>query len=102
MSKVNLKDDIWIEGFDSIDLANYFLKGVNYTQSKDKYVVYVGKTSEIPEEVAKECVFEIISTSYPYRQYCLEFKNRTALFVNAKQSIQSACDKPYCIIYKTK
>lgn len=69
--KVNLKDNIWIEGFDNISTWNTKLCYFGQVSEKQIEVIWRGKTSEIPEEIAKE-------------------------------SIQSACDKHYCIIYKNK
>lgn len=101
MSKVNLKDDIWIEGFN---------EKINLNLSCDVYfedthdVIYKGKTSDIPENVANECV-----ESYCiYKDEYTTFKKYSDItwcvypYETAKESIQSACDNPYCIIYKTK
>ena len=61
-------------------------------------LIYSGKASEISEEIAEEFVewsefdkgikqyYNYIDDYYPHR--------------TAKESIQSACDKEYCIIYK--
>lgn len=87
MSKVNLKDNIWIQGFDSfITLSFALAAGVK--------PIYAGKTSEIPEELAKECVLPPVNG---YRNY----KNLWINVNTAKESIQSACPEEYCIIYKT-
>lgn len=98
MSKVNLKDNILIEGFDSITAGEQF---VCNNGSIPGSPMYFGKTSDIPEEVAKDCVEYVHGVNgIGYRDYSI------FTMVNhketAKQSIQSACDKPYCIIYKTK
>ena len=87
MSKVNLKNNIWIEGFGSfITLSFALAAGVK--------PIYAGKTSEIPEELAKECVLPPVNG---YRNY----KNLWINVNTAKESIQSACPEEYCIIYKT-
>lgn len=97
MSKVNLKGNIWIEGFDKLIYLNCCSDmGISLDD-----VIFKGNTSEIPEEVAKECVEYVNGVNgIGYRDYLIY------TMVNhketAKQSIQSACDKPYCIIYKTK
>lgn len=97
--KTNLKDNIWIEGFDLIEEL----------QNTEGYknlipVIFVGKTSEIPEEIAKECI-EYFIQRCKYRNYNpdkLIDGIKLMGFNYSKQSIQSACDKPYCIIYKSK
>jgi hypothetical protein len=65
--------------------------------------VYSGKTSEIPEEVAEGCVEILAKTSIGvfYRNYLYE-KPQPVAFTKctARESIKSACDKEYCIIYK--
>lgn len=89
----NLKDNIWIEGFvKKIDLS--LRSDIYFEDTHD--VIYQGKTSEIPEEIARECVknFGITLFYYDYRDLMYQ------KFETAKESIQSACDKPYCIIYK--
>ena len=99
MPKVNLKDNIFIEGFDNeldvydrsidlcIDLGNFS-------------ILYEGKTSEIPEELldfllSEDCPKE--ESHYNYK----DFLGNLCIHTTAKESIQSACDKEYCIIYKT-
>lgn len=98
--KTQLKDGIWIEGFDLSDLSEYFLAGVNYTQSNDKEVLFVGKTSEISEELAKTCIDwnEFDDNIIKYYDYIKDYWPH----LTAKESIQSACSQEYCIIYKTK
>jgi hypothetical protein len=94
MNKINLKDNIWIEGFDS---------ELNLKYNRRRRIVYSGKTSEIPEELAKECVQILAKTSLGnfYRNYQYD-KPQPVAFTKctAKESIQSACGKKYCIIYK--
>lgn len=90
--KVNLKDNIWIEGFDNFRECVF---------AQDAYfdrLVYSGKTSEIPEETAKECV-DCFKQKW-YLDYGADIDYLFEL-ETSKQSILSACDKPYCIIYKT-
>lgn len=91
MSKVNLKDNIWICGFDSEKEVSDIILTVSF----DTFI-YSGKTSDIPEEVAKDCVYRRgLNGKYIYADYSGKICTFTA-----KQSIQSACDKPYCIICK--
>ncbi len=113
----NLKDNIWIEGFDSEEELNYHSFGFSVLENDDN-IIYKGKTSEIPEEVAKECVAKIhveLAPS-PYNDWCggfdyayVDYKNigeyagwqgDAGCYRKATESIQSACDKPYCTIYK--
>lgn len=93
----NLKDNIWIEGFEEEFFQIQLLQvvGIEY----DKEVIYHGKTSEIPEEVAKKCVLNW-RTDGLYNNYKIESQYEEYMFKTATESIQSACDKPYCIIYK--
>ena len=94
------KEQIWIEGFD-----NYVIEDIvsfnNKLDKLDNKVIYSGKTSEIFEELAKECV------QTPLMGDFIDYSNhiRGAMCYiavsTAKESIQSACSQPYCIIYKT-
>lgn len=90
MSKLNLKDNIWIEGFtreELFDLSKEDWRNIVDDVSVDK-MLYSGKTSEIPEELAKQ-IFD-----WGYDDLELHFES-------LDESIQSACDKEFCIIYKT-
>lgn len=108
--KVNLKDNIWIEGFDTEKLCtNEFWHiiesnelSVKYGSGKRMNILYKGKTQEIPEETAKECV-EYFIQRCKYKNYNpdrLIDGIKLMGFNYAQQSILSACDKSYCIIYK--
>ena len=97
---VNLKDNIWIEGFGTkrkmvIELS----KGAHI----DTPIVYFGKTSDIPEEIAKKCV-ELTSTglykSYIWNDDKVEEYGIQPLSNTAKESVQSACNREYCIVFK--
>ena len=93
---VNLKDNVWIEGFDrEIDIAYYELAEAIGSGMKD--FIYRGKTSDIPEEIAKECV-GCFKNEY-YLDYSSDIKYLYE-FKTAKESIQSACNQEYCIIFK--
>lgn len=90
--KVNLKDNIWIEGIINDGISRLLPTGVDY--------IYQGKTSEIPEELAKECL-NTHYDGYCGRIYYGKMYNEF-LSNNPIESIQSACPEKYCIIYKTK
>ena len=108
--KVNLKDNIWIEGFDTLDWLNAHIFPLEYFE-----ILYKGKTSEIPEELVEECVIQFClckgtpldDGSILQEDIYFGFKNYkpgfgVVDFETPKESIQSACDKEYCIIYKIK
>ena len=94
--KTNLKDNIWIEGFDTESDLKYHHR---------RRTIYAGRTSEIPEKLIEECA-ELLSPNHPislWRNYKYDKPQPVSIArATAKQSIQSACDKPYCVIYKTK
>lgn len=111
---VNLKDNIWIEGFGGSEQVSYnaFIRMAELAEA----LVWHGKTSDIPEEVAKECVRDIVlSTGVFYINYrkmeALKLQAGVRRFYHneivwepmlktAKESIQSACNQEYCIIFK--
>ena len=107
MKPLNLRGDIWIEGFDDEeDLAVYWYNHMlwdNYRGLAKYELIYSGKTSEIPEELAKECVksvwFEtdVIGGCYMVYQ---DYGEDDCWLDEATESIQSACPEEYCIIYK--
>lgn len=98
---INTKDNNWIEGFDNI--ADYELKYIKLSRPIKDPIIYAGKTSEIPEELAKECVetmpYDI--TNKLYRNYSGDYWK-----YNALEAIQSALTKedgtiyPFCIIFR--
>ena len=97
--KTNLKENIWIEGFDECVLGTQFkLKdGIIPTNA-----IYFGKTSEIPEELASQCCK--YQNSYEGEPFYKEYGDitwATYPYETAKESIQSACQNEFCIIYKT-
>ena len=105
MSKVNLKENIWIEGFDSVE--SQYIRSTDICIDLGNFsILYEGKTSEIPEDVAKECVE--IKGMYPtktlYKDYIDYTKgqhtNSYKPLYFAIESIQSACPEEFCIIYK--
>lgn len=100
--KVELKENIWIEGSHS---PKYIYGLEVWLNNHGSEIIYKGKTSEISEELAKEYVELLAKTSYGnfYRNYQYN-KPQPVSFTKctAKESIQSACQSEFCIIYKTK
>ena len=114
---INTKDNIWIEGFDTIEAKNDELRYLcHVSENMLSELIYAGKTSDISEEIAKECVKEIsLSTGIFYVNYIkmnalkiIEEKRGAShnilvtqpMLKSAKESIQSACNQEYCIIFK--
>lgn len=105
MTAINLKGDFWIRGFDTNEEVYNFKDSICFLGEPVPYI-YIGKTSEISEEMAKRCVE--IHPNIGFKNYNvpshIKIKDWTSNWdkFTAKESIQSACDKEYCIIYKTK
>ena len=114
---VNLKDDIWIKGFDTIEAKNDELRYLcHVSENMLSELIYAGKTSDISEEIAKECVKEIVLTTgifyINYRKIAAlklpsEMRPRhhnqvvwSPMCKTSEESIQSACNQEYCIIFK--
>lgn len=106
--KTNLKDNIWIEGFDD---KIKFVAGHCFYNDNDQLfdVIYFGGTSEIPKEIAREvCELQQVFNDPKYIEQDIDrYRNyRLTNYIwfdcTAKQSIMSACSQEYCIIYKTK
>ena len=110
---VNLKGDIWIEGFDAECLLGSFEYGLFSLMIKK---IYAGRTEDIPEEFSRNIVRDIVlSTGVFYINYRKmaalkdHIENRRVwhnqivwepMCKTAKESILTACNKPYCIIFK--
>ena len=95
---INTKDNIWIGGFDTIEAKNDELRYLcHVSENMLSELIYAGKTSDISEEIAKECVdwHEFDSDHKLYYNY-----DGTNWKYTAKESIQSACNQEYCIIFK--
>ena len=108
--KVKLKDSIWIEGFvtqTGVDLEllsdnKSFLRDCIFDEFNSN-LLYEGKTSEIPEELASQCCK--YQNSYEGEPFYTEYGDitwGTYPYETAKESIQSACQSEFCIIYKTR
>ena len=101
---VNLKDDIWIKGFDTIEAKNDELRYLcHVSENMLSELIYAGKTSDISEEIAKECV-EVTATGL-FKNYIrsdekVQDYGMQPISTTAKESIQSACNREYCIIFK--
>ena len=97
--KTELKPNIFIEGFDSeseFRRRMYGRKGMSFSVD----LIYQGKTSDVPEEIARNSTqrSEFDENIIQYYDYEKDYwPCRTA-----KESIQSACKQKWCIIYKTK
>lgn len=99
----NLKDNIWIEGFDSNYDKNMAWNEIGYKISSFDNIFYSGKTLEIPEEIAKECAEIHQGLSYwggPNDIFYVDYNNKLNGFSKAKNSIYSACPQEYCIIFR--
>lgn len=105
MSKVNLKDNIWIEGFERKSLIYDRILQLGGEQN----ILYKGKTSEIPEDISDNCVKSI--NGYGFRNYIMsDYNGGSSPFEvyipysckTAKDSIQSACKEEFCVIIKFK
>lgn len=102
MNKTELKPGIFIEGFDDIALWNQKICYLGQVSEKDIELLYSGKTSEIPEELASQCCK--YQNSYEGEPFYKEYGDitwATYPYITAKESIQSACQNEFCIIYKT-
>lgn len=99
--KINLKENIWIEGFDQKSFE--ILLADIMEMPLDRDVLYIGVTYKISEEIAKKYVhfyFPFDSdNSKLFKDYSLEDESLHN-FETAKESILSACEDEYCIIYK--
>ena len=97
--KTNLGTGYIIEGFNT--LKEVVREQIGRDKTKEfRETLYEGKTSEIPEDIAKECVtlYHEGQEDETYTNYSgFEFYCLTLL-----ESIQSACNQTYCIIYKEK
>lgn len=106
MSKIEFKPGIFIEGFDEKDLQ--VLCGIE-AEDSGYNLLYEGKTSEIPEEITRSVceLQDVFNTPEYINQNIDRYKNYevtkyTWYDCTAKESIQSACQNEFCIIYKTK
>ena len=101
MKKINLIDNIWIQGFDSeLQLSQWIQVSRKHIDSND--IIYNGKTSYISEVLSEKCIEYSSYCSISggtYKKY-IEYQTCDYIFDTAKESIQSICDKEYTIIYK--
>ena len=98
-SQVNLKKNIWIEGFNTpLQRDNRILEllpKIGDADQKDP-ILYWKKTSEITEEVAKQLVERLSIFTPMYRAYD---KTYSDYYETAVESIKSACQHKWCIVY---
>lgn len=99
--EINLKDNIWIKGFNSYeDYIDILYCDSDDYNKKLESAIYYGKTLEIPEEIGKKCV-DILPPIANFGDWCFKnYSNKEKFCTHPKESIQSACDYEYCIIYK--
>lgn len=90
---INLKNDVYITGFDDEQAA--FSEFERLTQLANE-IIYAGKTLDITEEIAENIAYKGELCEY-YWNEILDDYDKT---ITAKESIQSACSKEYCIIFK--
>lgn len=85
--KTNLKDNIWIEGFD--DFIEQWTRYQELAQITESTIVplYAGKTSVMPREIAKKYF------DYGYDDLELHY-------TSINEAIKESCNQEYCIIYK--
>ena len=96
-----LKGNLFIAGFDTneeLELASF---------ESNESIVYEGKISDIPEELAsKLCSFMFWDEQqYPERRRFYNDGKRCVIsypFLTGKESIESACKQIYCLIYRNK
>ena len=91
---INLKNNIYIEGFNS-DLI---------LQLKNKKsIIYKGMTSDIPESLATTVLDWMFWDERIERKRYKNYNEPVIVafpYIDYKDSIKSACNKPYCVIYK--
>ena len=87
----NLKDKIWIEGFDNLnDLVQ--------SELLDLYdILHMGKRNNITREIAEMCTYKRPNVN-TYLNYSGKVNESNHLY-RAIDSIRSACNQEYCIIY---
>lgn len=92
---INLKEDIWICGLTYIIDTHNAMYGVDS-------VFYAGKTSEIPEEIAKEILEideQISRWEHPNDIFYKDYSGGVS-HCDFRDAIQSACNKEFCIVFK--
>ena len=101
---MELKNNIHIEGFDTdygLDgKLDWFTHNPNYNSND---ILYSGFTSEISESLASKICDWMFWDEIPERKRYYNYGKRIGVsfpYLTAKESIQSACNKEYCIIYK--
>ena len=99
--KKDLGTGYCIEGFDTlIECYDTCNKG------NQNRILYAGATVSIPEIVASKCAKSLVEINNKpafYQNYKYSLPQPVSFTkCTATESIVSACDKSYCVIYKTK
>lgn len=103
MSKVNTKDNIWIEGFSEPFWENMGIKPFEYKTYNGNELVYYGKISEIPYEL-----FDDVLDRYKFwdkkQCYCSDRVTcrycEITLLNDDNEFIEELIPEEWCIIYK--
>lgn len=95
MNRIKLKDDIFIEGFDS-EFEAISTGGSMWFGKNMELLIYGGETDDIPNEIMEQ-----ITTYYDgcYINF-MGFLDDAWGCDTPLKSIKSACPNEYCIIYK--
>ena len=101
MKELKLKGNIFIKGFDEkedadVEWGNHMWWD-NYRNLENYELIYNGKTSEIKEEEAQKYVN---SKGVFYEEYDPNYDEHEFSMLLAKESLHTACQKEYCLIYK--
>lgn len=92
----NLKNDIWIRGFDSESEFRQYLYGSSGKSYSIEELIYQGKVVDIPDPVLKRVTEKMSIFTSQYRDYNGTHSDYVA---TPLESIQTATDKEYCIIF---
>lgn len=105
--KTNLKDNIWIVGFNQHrEIDDDYLTEI-FIASNDDNIIYEGDVSDITEEIAKLCALADVRDEGTEREITIGYKTYGDVsnikwfpLLTAKESIRSACSLKQCVIYK--
>ena len=102
MDKIRLKDNIWIEGFDS-ELSATSTGSSMWFGKGFENLIYAGKSKDIPIDTANESVLAYylgsnFSGDYEHSEFGIEGNKK--MFATSMDAILSVCEDEYCLIYK--